>query len=257
MVALVHYSRGYTLLLLKRYAEALAALDEADRIAVRMPDGDSLRHRIAGHRAWIEVEQGQVGPARQSSRVLAWQRAHDLVAASVTLTRLAKLELRDRHPWQALPHAEEALRIAEQGHFRDERRESLEVLVRSMRPWAIRRVSSVTHGLLGESARQGGQAAALVSLARLQARAQQSLTAPAQQSRRTCPCENLRNAAVAALVGLLAVGGAALWWMSTRQRRAGVPAGSTPDRAGQPREADRLIASCLRCLRAAGRAAPC
>jgi tetratricopeptide (TPR) repeat protein len=66
MVALVHYSRGYTLLLLKRYAEALAALDEADRIAVRMPDGDSLRHRIAGHRAWIEVEQGQVGPARQS-----------------------------------------------------------------------------------------------------------------------------------------------------------------------------------------------
>jgi hypothetical protein len=54
------------LLLLKRYAEALAALDEADRIAVRMPDGDSLRHRIAGHRAWIEVEQGQVGAARQT-----------------------------------------------------------------------------------------------------------------------------------------------------------------------------------------------
>lgn len=244
MVALVHYNRGYTLLLLKRYAEALAALDEADRIAVRMPDGDSLRHRIAGHRAWIEVEQGQVGPARQSLvRVLAWQRKHDLVAASVTLTRLAKLELRDGHPRKALPHAEEALRIAEQGHFRDERRESLEVLVRLHAALGDSAGVERYAGLLGESAKQGGQTAALVSLARLQARAQQSLTAPAQQSRvELARAKTLRNAAVAALVGLLAVGGAALWWMSTRQRRAERASRLDPlTGLANRREADRRI----------------
>lgn len=245
MVAMVHYNRGYALLSLNRHAEALAAFDEADRIAARMPDGDSLRHRIAGHRAWIEAEQGQVGAARQSlARVLAWQRAHDLVAASVTLTRLAKLELQDGQPRQALPHAEEALRIADQGHFREERRGSLEALVRIHAALGDSAGVERYASLLGESARQGGQAATLVSLARLQARAQQTLTAPAEQSRvELARAETLRNAAVAALVALLAVGGAALWWMSTRQRRAERASRHDPlTGLVNRREADRLIA---------------
>lgn len=222
MVALIHYNRGYALLSMDRHADALAAFGEADRIAARMPGGDSLRYRIAGHRAWILALQGQVDQARRSfSRVLAWQRTHDLVAASVTLMRMARLELQDGRPRQALPHAEEALRLADQGHFRDEQRQNLEMLIRIHAALGDSAQVERYAGLLGESARQDGQTATLVSLARLQARAQQSLTATAEQSRvQLARAQTLSNVVLGVLAAVLAGGVTALWWMGAGRRRA-------------------------------------
>lgn len=124
------YNYGYTLLKLKRYDEAMVRFDSALAMSTHQPHLELNVHRTNSHRGEILRQTGKVEEGRRllEAAATAQQRLPDPQGEAVTLQRLADLQLKSGHATQALPLAERALLLAEQGQFRAETIDALTVL---------------------------------------------------------------------------------------------------------------------------------
>jgi len=244
----LHYNHAYALLRLGRHAEARQGFERALEIARAQPGQQAFADRVASHLGEIERATGDRGKARTllESALAAQERSGDAHGQTVTRHRLAQLALDEGQLDLAAERAAQTLALAERGRFVIEIRDALELL-------------ATVHAARGEPAeaarytqrirameRERDRAAGLEKLARMQAQVERE-TAPGNATAQDLgQARLLRNAALAALALVLAVGGVLLWRMRRRQRHLR-ELGSTDPLTGLPnrREADRRVTAML------------
>lgn len=231
---MLHYNHGTTLLLAGRADEAEASLLRALAMSEGRPAQERLRHAILGQRGEIARLQGDMATARtRLEQALAWQRAHhDARGEASASIALAELHLQRDAPDEALPHAQHALALAEQGGFAPALRGSLRALAdvhaRLGDPARAAEYTERARALERETSQTGDQE----RLTALQARADASARRPATSPRSTV----LRDTALGTLAVVLAIGVAALY----RRRRRNT---AFDDALPGPREAIQHLES--------------
>lgn len=124
------YNYGYTLLRLKRYDEAMVLFDKVLTLSSQLPDLELNLHRTNSNRGEIMRQTGKVEAGREllEASAAAQHSLPDPQGEAVTLLRLASLQLDAGQAAEALPLAERALNLAEQGRFPAETLDSLALL---------------------------------------------------------------------------------------------------------------------------------
>lgn len=128
----VYYTYGMLLVRLKKYDEALPVLDRALAMLDKAPESARpiLAARIQTHRAEALAARGDADAARKllDASLAAQRSLPDKLGESVTLAKLARLQLTAGDAQAAIASAQQADAIAERGGYRIERQQALEVL---------------------------------------------------------------------------------------------------------------------------------
>jgi len=218
----LHYNRAYSLLLLGRHDAAEAGFVAALRMADALDGAPVMRQRIAGHRAEILRLRGDAAAARvQFEQVAsAQEQLDDALGRTVTLRRLALIELDAGHADAALAHAQQALDLAVQGRFAPEIRNGVDLLVTLHAALGHADAAERYRSMARDLAPGTDQAAALEQLARLRAEVDAELAAGRHASYQRLGQTRLqRDLALAALAALLLLCAALLAYMRRRRRR--------------------------------------
>lgn len=246
---LLHYNYGYALLQLQRYDDAEREFQTAESVGKHVQGVEPLLQRIAGSRAQIALAQGDAARARTLLEpVLAWQRrTGDLAGLVVSQQRMARVELAQGHPEQALALASSAQREATTARLADEIHGSLVLLadISTARGDTAAAADYRAQATTFAQQQSGGQVRA--QLARVQAHAGQPTNAALAAMRGR---QHMRHVwgAIAVALALLVLGVAYILHRARKMRRPTAGQAGTdaltglPDRQAGTQQLQALLA---------------
>lgn len=128
----IYYTYGMLLVRLKKYDEAMPVLDRALALLDKTAEQARpiLASRIQTHRAEVLTAQGETAAARRllDDSLEAQRSLPDKLGETVTLSKLARLQLATGDAPAAIASARKAEAIAELGGYRIERQQALDAL---------------------------------------------------------------------------------------------------------------------------------
>ena len=216
----MRYNRAYSLLLLGRHAEAEAGFATVMKMAGELSGQEGMVSRIASHRGEILRASGRMEEALASLRraEAEQQRLGDALGRTVTLRRLARIDLDGGDPQAALAKAGQALDLVLQGHFVPELRNTLELMVEVHAALGQAQAAARYREMIEASRPGADQTAVLERLARLRNEIDTELAGDRASYQDLGEARLTRDLALGALALALAAC-AGLFWRARRTKR--------------------------------------